>query len=53
MSKTLCDLKKTLKRDLSAYVKLVREPTHVCRKCGRVANSKNLLCKPTKLAGDD
>ena len=49
MSKSLCDLKKQLKADLSQYVKLVDQPTHVCTKCGRVANSKKLLCKPLKI----
>ena len=55
MSKTLCDLKKRLKGDLAAYVQLVNRPTHVCKKCGRVANDKQLLCKPLKIvavAGD-
>lgn len=50
MSKPLCELKKYLKRDLKTIVKLVRDPTHICEKCGRVANSKTLLCKPVKLA---
>lgn len=49
MSKSLCELKKTLKQDFGTYISLVDNPTHVCRKCGRVANSKKLLCKPVKL----
>ncbi|MEO8497620.1 MAG: hypothetical protein ABI614_21345 [Planctomycetota bacterium] len=49
MSKPLCELKKSLKGDLAAYILLVRDPSHVCRKCGRVANDKRLLCKPVKL----
>lgn len=49
MPKTLCELDKLLKEDLKAYMKLVRDPTHICRKCGRAANSKKLLCKPEKL----
>lgn len=47
--KTLCDLKKRLKDDLQMYVQLVNQPTHVCKKCGRVANDKKLLCKPLKI----
>lgn len=49
MSKTLCDLKSWLKSELKAYAKLVRKPTHLCEKCGRVANGKKLLCNPVKL----
>lgn len=49
MAKSLCELKKTLKKDFDVYVSLVNDPTHVCQKCGRVANHKKLLCKPTKL----
>jgi len=52
MTKPLCELKKSLKGDLHAYMKLVRVPTHVCRKCGRVANCKKLLCKPLKLPAE-
>jgi hypothetical protein len=49
MSKKLCDLKKLLKADLKEYTRHVDAPTHVCEKCGRVANSKLLLCKPVKI----
>jgi len=53
MTKPLCELKKSLKRDLATYVELVRNPTHVCKKCGRAANDKRLLCKPVKLANPE
>jgi hypothetical protein len=53
MSKQLCDLKKSLKRDLSKYILLVRDATHVCKKCGRVANDKKLLCDPVKMKDAD
>ena len=49
MAKSLCELKKTLKSDFNSFIALVNDPTHVCKKCGRVANSKKLLCKPVKL----
>ncbi len=49
MSKPLCELKKSLKADFKAYMQLIRDPTHVCQKCGRAANDKRLLCKPMKL----
>lgn len=49
MGKTLCDLKDLLKHDPKAYSKLISKPTHMCKKCGRVANSKKLLCKSKRL----
>jgi hypothetical protein len=49
MSKTLCELTKLLKDDPEAFLKLVRKPSHYCRRCGRVAIHKSLVCKPAKL----
>lgn len=50
MGKELCKIQDELiRRDLEAYMDLVNKPKHVCKKCGRVANKKKLLCKPTKL----
>ncbi len=49
MSRTLCELKKLLKSDFRSYKKLVRGASHVCTHCGRVANDKQLLCKPERL----
>lgn len=49
MSKPLCELKKTLKKDFETFISLVDNPTHLCQKCGRAANNKKLLCKPMKL----
>ncbi len=50
MTKELCKIKKSLlTKDLRAYMRLVDQPTHVCEKCGRVANKKKLLCRPLKI----
>ncbi len=49
MAKTLCELKRLLKGDIEDYIKYVDRPSHVCRKCGRVANNKKLVCKPHKI----
>lgn len=49
MTKPLCELKKTLRKDLKAYLQLVKSPTHLCKKCGRMANSAELVCRPMKL----
>lgn len=47
--KTLCEMKKQLKSDFSAYKLLVCNASHVCTKCGRAANNNKLLCKPERL----
>lgn len=49
MAKELCKLKKSLKGEPETYMLLVNQPTHLCRKCGRVANSKKQLCDPLRL----
>lgn len=50
MSKELCKLKKSmLKDEIESFMLLVNQPTHLCEKCGRAANSKKLLCHPTKI----
>ncbi|GIW98614.1 MAG: hypothetical protein KatS3mg111_1947 [Pirellulaceae bacterium] len=49
MTKTLCELKKPLKKDTVEYLKKVRDATHACHKCGRAANDRRLLCKPIDL----
>ncbi len=50
MAKELCKLKKSLlKEDVVSFMQLVNQPTHICSKCGRAANSKKLLCNPIKI----
>jgi hypothetical protein len=47
----LCKLVKedALAEHLEAFKSLVKESTHLCLKCGRVANDKKRLCKPEKM----
>ena len=52
MGKELCKLKKSLKKDTREYFLLVHQPTHICRKCGRAANSKKSLCSPLPIEID-
>lgn len=49
--KELCKLVKdgVLDEHLEAYKQLLKEPTHVCTKCGRACNDKKHLCKPEKI----
>ena len=50
MPKELCKLQKSLlTKKIEHYMKLVAQPTHVCRKCGRAANDKQLVCKPIRI----
>jgi hypothetical protein len=49
MAKELCKLKKGLKQEPESFMLLVCQPTHMCGKCGRAANSKKLLCDPLRL----
>lgn len=49
--KTMCEYKKEkLQKNLSDVKEIVKMPTHICLKCGRVANDKKYLCKPDKLS---
>lgn len=50
MSKTLCELKRELKKEMPTYILLVNQPKFVCTACGRVANKKKNLCQPEKMA---
>ncbi|MCA9172905.1 MAG: hypothetical protein KDB14_00250 [Planctomycetales bacterium] len=50
MSKTLCKLKKSKRPSRELTLIQCAEPTHICSKCGRVADSKKKLCKAKRLA---
>ncbi len=52
MAKELCKLKKSIKKETQEYFLLVHQPTHICRKCGRAANSKKSLCSPLPIRID-
>ena len=47
--KKICKRVKDEVEDLKEYRRLVKSPTHLCTKCGRVSNDKKLLCRPEKL----
>ncbi len=49
MSKKLCKSKKSRTTNEKNLALGILMETHTCRKCGRVADSKKLLCKPRKL----
>ena len=50
MAKAICKWTKAqYVKQLDKLIEIVKEPTHICKDCGRVANDKKWLCKPEKL----
>lgn len=49
MSKKMCKLYSLAEKETKAYTKYVLPAKYVCKKCGRVANSEDLLCRPKEL----
>ena len=49
MPKSLCELKKLLKKDMRRYIDHIDAPRFVCKTCGRVANEKRMVCDPKRL----
>jgi hypothetical protein len=48
--KNLCKWsKKTREKHLDELRDIVKQPTHLCAKCGRAAAGKKQLCKPVPL----
>ncbi len=47
---TFCELTAKMSADeLEAYVKLVKDPCVICRRCARLASKKRNLCRPRKI----
>ena len=52
MAKTICDWsRKDLEKNASKLWRITRDPIFFCRKCGRVANTKKVLCKAKNFEG--
>jgi hypothetical protein len=41
--------KDILKSDFDTYKKFVKNPTHICKSCGRASNDKDHLCDPKEI----
>ena len=48
--KRLCKLKEAgIAKNFDGFIDIVKNPTFVCKKCGRVKNKKKWLHKPAEL----
>ena len=49
-SKKMCEWKKKdVKNDFEKFANLIKNPTHICEKCGWVSSQKSHLHKPKAL----
>ena len=49
-AKWLCKWKEEdISKRFEEFIDIVKNPTFVCKKCGRVADNKKLLHKPSEL----
>jgi hypothetical protein len=48
--KTLCKWgEKQIEKRMKKLKKIVSNPSHVCKKCGRAASNEKVLCKPVSI----
>ena len=49
-NKTMCDWnKEDIEKDLKLLSRMADNPKYICKKCARVANSSEHLCKPIRM----
>jgi len=48
-AKTICEWKGQIEAHWEELKELVSKPKYACRKCGRAASRKKVLCKPRAL----
>ena len=41
--------KELIEDNLECYIKLVKKPEYICKRCGRAAKSEKQLCKPVAI----
>jgi len=49
MTKHMCKLGESVKKNIDTIARLVDRPRFVCTDCGRVAHDKDRLCEPKRL----
>ena len=48
--RTLCDWeRKDIESNMAILISMVNSPKYVCKKCARVANTDDVLCKSQKI----
>ena len=47
--KTMCDYSKKLPENVQFFIDEAKDAAFVCGKCGRVARTKEMVCKPKKI----
>ena len=49
-NKTLCDFSKSdFEKHPKEFMKVIKNPKYICKKCLRASSDKDLLCKPSKM----
>lgn len=49
MGKHMCDWKGRVEHKLDTFCRIVGKPRYACKKCARVAATREWLCKPVCL----
>jgi len=49
MTKHLCKLSQSVKKNFETIAALVDQPRFICTDCGRAANEKKRVCEPKRL----
>ena len=52
MTKHLCKLSQSVKKNFDTIAGLVDRPRFICTDCGRAANEKKRVCEPKRIPGD-
>lgn len=51
MTKHLCKLSQSVKKNFETIAGLVDRPRFICTDCGRAANEKKRVCEPKRIPG--
>jgi hypothetical protein len=51
MTKHLCKLSQSVKKNFETIASLVDRPRYICMDCGRAVNEKKRVCEPKRIPG--